>query len=144
MPACPACNSENPSEAQFCSRCGTSLKFPVAPIPPSMPPAPSSPVPYQPVYVPRPLKDRSIALVLEILPAFFGIFGIGWIYAGNVVVGILLLIGVLCWDVFAILINILSGGFGCLCTLPVNIVLIAGSAVFLHSYTKSHPELFGP
>ena len=94
--------------------------------------------------MPRPLKDRSIALILEILPAFFGIFGIGWIYAGNLAVGILLLAGVLVWDVIAVVINILSGGLGCFCTLPVAIVLIAVSAVSLHSYTKTHPEIFGP
>jgi hypothetical protein len=137
MPACPACTSENPPDAQFCSHCGASLRIPA---PQYAPPV----APYQPVYVPRPLKDRSIALILEILPALFGIFGIGWIYAGNTSTGIIWLIGVLIWDVVAGLINILTGGFGCFCTLPVGLVLIALSVSSLNSYTKQHTELFGP
>jgi hypothetical protein len=107
-------------------------------------PQPARPIiTYQPVYVARPLKDRSIALILEILPGLFGIFGIGWIYAGNTTAGVIWLISVLAWDVFAGLINVLTGGFGCFCTLPVGLALIAVSASALHSYTKQHGELFG-
>jgi TM2 domain-containing membrane protein YozV len=136
MPACPNCASENPSGAQFCALCG-------APMSASAPQAARPVATYQPVYAPRPLKDRSIALILEILPGLFGIFGIGWIYAGNTTAGILWLIGVLAWDVAAGLINVLSGGIGCLCTIPVGLGLVAISAAALNSYTKQHNELFG-
>jgi len=88
-------------------------------------------------------KDRSIALILEILPGLFGLLGFGWIYSGNTNTGIMWLIGVLVWDVFAIIIDVITGGFGCFCTLPVNIILVAVSASSLNTYTKQHPELFG-
>jgi hypothetical protein len=71
------------------------------------------------------------------------LFGFGWIYSGNTGAGIAWLIGVLIWDVVAIIISLLTGGFGCFCTIPANIVLVAISAVTLNSYTKQHRELFG-
>jgi hypothetical protein len=91
----------------------------------------------------RPLKDRSIALILEILPGLFGLFGFGWIYSGNTNTGILWLVGVLVWDFFAFFLVSLTAGFGCLLTLPVNIILVVVSATSLNTYTKQHPELFG-
>jgi hypothetical protein len=92
----------------------------------------------------RPLKDRSIALILEILPGFFGLLGFGWIYSDNTNTGIMWLVGVLVWDVIAITISILTAGFGCFCTVPINLMLVAISASTLNNYTKQRPELFGP
>lgn len=95
-------------------------------------------------YAVRPPKDRSIALILEILPGLFGLLGFGWIYSENINTGIMWLVSVLVWDAIAIFISVLTGGFGCFCTLPINVALIAISASSLNSYTKQHPELFGP
>jgi hypothetical protein len=109
---------------------------------------PSAPQPNhqlpQPSYGPRPPKDRGIALVLEILPGLFGLLGFGWIYSGNTTMGCLWLVGVLAWDLFAVLILVLTAGFGCFCTVPMSLVLIAISAALLSAYIKQHPELFGP
>ena len=102
---------------------------------------------YQPPpssYAPRPAKDRSIALILEILPGLFGFLGFGWIYSGNTNTGIAWLIGVLVWDAIAALVAVLTAGFGCFCTVPIHLALIALSASSLNTYTKQHPELFGP
>ena len=93
--------------------------------------------------VPRPLKDRSIALVLEILPGLFGFLGFGWMYSGNVTVGILFLIGFFGWSVVAAIIDIFTAGIGLLCTVPLGLLAIAFSAITLNSYTKQHHELFG-
>jgi hypothetical protein len=93
-------------------------------------------------YAPRPLKDRSLALILEILPGLFGLLGFGWIYSGNTNAGVLWLLGVLVWDIMAIVIMVLTAGFGCICTVPVNLVLVAISASSLNNYTKQRPELF--
>ncbi len=38
-------------------------------------------------------RDPFVALVLEVVGGFFGFLGIGWIYAGRPVTGILLLLG---------------------------------------------------
>ena len=94
-------------------------------------------------YVPRPPKDKSVALILEILPGLFGLLGFGWIYSGQTTMGIFWLVGMLVWGIIAITIVVLSGGFGCFCTVPVNIVLIAVSAMLLNNHIKDHPELFG-
>lgn len=37
-------------------------------------------------------RDPFIALVLEVVGGFFGILGIGWIYAGRPLMGVLLLV----------------------------------------------------
>lgn len=48
------------------------------------------PPPTHPV---QPLKDPGVAALLEVLPAFFQIFGIGHLYAGNILTGLLLMFG---------------------------------------------------
>lgn len=113
-----------------------------------LPPIISSPAAMPPIagaypYVQRPPKDKSIALILEILPGLFGLLGFGWIYSGNTTTGVLLLVGFLAWMVVAIIINIASAGFGCFCTIPVNLIAVGLSAVMLNDYAKKHPEIFG-
>jgi hypothetical protein len=97
-----------------------------------------------PLYAPKPPKDRSLALILEIIPALFGLYGIGWIYSGNTGVGIAWLLGVLLWEVIATVIAVLSGFLACFCVVPINLALLAITAISLNNYTKRHPELFGP
>ena len=92
---------------------------------------------------PRAPKDRSVALILEILPGLFGLLGFGWLYSGNTNTGIVWLGGMLVWDLIAIVVGIVTAGFGCLCTLPISVSLLVVSAFMLNTYTKQHPELFG-
>jgi len=99
--------------------------------------------PYPSDYAPRPRKDRGVALVLEIILGLFGLPGIGWIYSGKTGVGVVLLLCTLVWDIIAIVIDIVSGGFACFITVPVNLVVVAISAALLGGYTKQHVELFG-
>jgi hypothetical protein len=117
----------------------------------SLPPAPepvgsaptyrtnTAPVQPQPVYT---RKDRSLAVLLEVLPGLFGFLGIGWLYAGNIVVGLVLLIGYLLFIGFEILIGTLTFGLACCFTLPLNVVAIAVSALLLNNYSEQHPEIF--
>lgn len=102
------------------------------------------PARYPLYYTMRPPKDRSIALILEILPGLFGFLGFGWIYSGNTAAGIAILIGFLLWDAIAIIITLVAGGFACICTVPISLAFIAVSASILNSYTKRNPQLFGP
>ena len=96
-----------------------------------------------PVYPQRPPKAKSTALILELLPGLFGLYGIGWIYANKVGLGVGLLIGGLVWAVIAITIDILTGGLGLLCSLPVNIAAVTISSISINNYTKKHPAIFG-
>jgi hypothetical protein len=119
-------------------------RTPSAPEPAVRPPAPAPdhPRPGTTSYPPRPQKDKGVALILEILPGLFGILGLGWIYSGNTVVGVAWLVGMLVWDFIAVLVLIFSGGLGCLCTIPINLVAVAVSAFFLNNYISQHDELF--
>ena len=82
-------------------------------------------------------------MILEILPGLFGLLGFGWIYAGNLGVGLAWLVGMLIWTGIAAVIAIFSVGISLLCTLPVSIVMIVISAVTLNNYTKKQTALFG-
>lgn len=90
----------------------------------------------------RPSKDRSIALLLEIGPGIGGLYGIGWLYSGKTTTGVMLLVGTLLWSCIVGVIAASTGGLACLCTVPVNIVIMAVSAYNLNNYAKSHPEMF--
>jgi hypothetical protein len=96
-----------------------------------------------PPYVQRPLKDKSLALILELLLGLFGFLGIGWIYSNQTTTGILCLVGMFVWNIIAFFIIILTGGLGCFCTFPVNLAAVGVSAYLLNNYTQEHPELFG-
>jgi hypothetical protein len=150
MTTCQSCNTENTDDAKFCKNCGAGLPTQEIQTPVSeQQAAPSQPAPvqqYQPpgqAYAPRPPKDKSIALILEILPGLFGLLGIGWIYSGNTTTGVLWLIGFLVWTIVATVISVATVGIGIICWLPISIGLIAISAISLNNYTKAHPELFG-
>ncbi len=122
-------------------------------LPAPMPQAPMqmNNVPYYgyPVQAPRPpyyaypVKSRGTALILEILPFFVSILGIGWIYAGNTSAGILWLVGYLMWNGFATVLDIVTFGIFACIHLPMNFVLLLISAISLNNYTHQHPELFG-
>ena len=88
-------------------------------------------------------KDRSLGLILEILPGLFGFLGFGWIYSGETNKGITWLVSVLVWDFAAVFIVAFTAGFGLCVTIPVNIVLVAVSASSLNTHMQQHPELFG-
>ncbi len=143
--ACPACGNVNPSDVPNCLRCGAVLN------PGAVVAAPIVPLPYLPagpgvVAVPNyayPPKSRGTALILEILPFFFGFLGIGWLYAGNTTAGVLWLLSFLAWNLFAVVADVLTVGFFACIHIPANFALGLVSAVSLSNYTRAHPELFG-
>jgi hypothetical protein len=156
MTTCPACGTQNPVEAVFCQGCGTKLKesaaagaaaYPPPPVQPAPGNYPQTPPPYPPAapYYPvqRPLKQKSTAMLLEILLGLFGLYGFGRIYSGDTQTGIIWLIGGIIWSIIAIIIDVATAGFGFLCTVPVNIACVVICALTLDSYAKKHPEIFG-
>lgn len=87
-------------------------------------------------------KDKSLTIILEILPAFFGIMGIGWLYGGNTNAGLAWLIGFLIWNGIALFLDFITFGIFLCVHIPVNLGLIALSTILLNNYTKQHPEVF--
>ena len=155
MITCSHCNTENTDEAKFCMACGASLVDEAMPQESTagQEPAPSyepEPVrqptynqPAQPYAPARPPKDRSIALILEILPGLFGFLGVGWIYAGETTRGVTWLVGFLIYVIISAIIIAITAGIGACFTLPINLALITVSAITLNKYMKEHPEIFG-
>lgn len=103
--------------------------------------------PYAVVPAPRPIpmpapivvmppagaKDPGTGFVLEMLPAFFGFYGIGYIWAGDVGLGLALLVGNwLFWIVgsfFAFFFSLLTLGLGFFCVGPLFMLLYLGGPV---------------
>lgn len=90
--------------------------------PPPAPPAAPAPV--------GGLKDPGTGLVLEMLPAFFGFYGIGYLWAGEIGLGLALLLGNWAlWfagGLFAVFFSVFTFGLGLLCLgplLPLAILL---------------------
>lgn len=64
--------------------------------------------------------DPFLALVLEVGGGFFGFLGLGWIYAGRVPLGLILLVGYwLLAGAISVLLIIFSSGIWC-CFLPAQ------------------------
>ncbi len=95
-----------------------------------------------PAYTGAAIKDRSIAILLEVVPGLFGFLGIGWIYAGNIAVGLGVLVAYLVFIGIEILLAVVSVGFACCCTLPINIAAIAVSTLLLNNYIEQRPGQF--
>lgn len=89
-----------------------------------------------------PQKDKSLGLILEILPGIFGFMGFGWIYANQVAAGILILIGFWVWIAIAVVISMLTGGIFLCCAFPVQVGAIAISAIMLNKYMSNRPQIF--
>ena len=134
---CTGCGAECRPGASFCSHCGTPLQE--APIPrgaaPQMIPTPAH---QPPLASGQPSKDRIVAFILEFL-----LLGLGWIYAGNAGTGIIILAS---WLIVGlgggITVNIITGGFGCLCTVPLSITAYALSLTQLSKYMNARPHVF--
>lgn len=141
-----------------------SEETPAAPTPPEVPPEYISPPPPEPAFTPPPppplytppqpsysppaaapagAKDRTIALVLEVLPGVFGFLGIGWMYSGNIAVGLAWLLGVLVWNVIGLVAAFFTVGFSFCCTVPLTWALVGVSTYFLNEYTKQNAGMFG-
>src|SRR4030042_2895480 len=95
----------------------------------------------------RSVPNKGTALVLEVLPAIFGLFGIGWIYAGRTTTGVILLVSgvLLVWGGYAFIIlgstalTAITFGLGSLsyclvCGVPfIQLLAAAASTLLLNS-----------
>jgi len=85
-----------------------------------------------------PSKKLNEAVTIEIVAALFGFFGIGWMYAGRIGVGIGLLLGY--WALAAAII-LPTFGLGYLCIVPLNIGGAIISGMVLRSKLRREHEL---
>ncbi len=95
-------------------------------------------------YAGRAPKQRSTAMLLEIVGGFFGLLGLGWIYADRTGVGIPLLIAGLLANLTFCGIGALTAGISLIVTIPLQIIGIVISALLLNGYTKQRSDLFNP
>jgi hypothetical protein len=115
-----------------------------APAPPAQPYVRPRGVYSAPTGYARPPKDRSIAIILEILPGFFAFLGIGWIYAGETTTGIIVLVADLVCNVMFAFIGAATFGISFCLTVPLQLIAIGLSTYLLYQHTKKRPDLFGP
>ena len=80
-------------------------------------------------------KDPATAVLLEVLPALVGFSGIGWIYAGNVPIGLFIMFCY--WVAIAgtIVAGIFSTGLCCIPLVPIVIGGVAFSAYNVYKFT---------
>ena len=98
----------------------------------------------QPVVVVQQQQDNStLAIILEVIPGLFGIFGIGWMVSGYILPGILLLIGGIIVDVClwlgAIFLAAVTLGLGAVtfvCPGIFNLVVLITSTIILASVLR--------
>src|SRR5262249_6767206 len=91
--------------------------------------------PPQPVVMAPPQRANGTAVAVEAILAFFGIFGVGWLIAGDATGGALLLEGSFVGWGAAIFLTAVTFGFGLFCVAPLNIGFLVLSAVLLANRT---------
>lgn len=80
-------------------------------------------------------RDPFLALMLEVAGSFFGVLGIGWIYAGRVMEGLLILVGYwLLAGTLTVILVIASLGLWCFVLPAQNLVFgaLSGYLVYRH------------
>ncbi len=157
--ACRTCGNQNPDGVSFCQYCGSNLQSPPAGgegqrtsagrPPVYAPPEGQSGGYGQPFSggvqygqqqygtVAAPAKDPTTGLLLELI-GLFGFAGIGWLWAGETVIGLSLLIGYFVFLGIEILSFFIFIGF---CLIPFNFIIPIASAVLLQKRLKERQML---
>ncbi len=80
-------------------------------------------------------------LIIEVILSLFGIYGIGWLMAGETTTGVILLICsfVVYWPLL-VLIAVFTFGFGLACDFPLAIAAIIINAVLLNKTLAKKPS----
>jgi TM2 domain-containing membrane protein YozV len=100
------------------------------------PPPGQYPPPQQPYYPQPPDNTDTVAMILEIVFGLFGIMGMGWLYAGNILTAVLIFIGFMILILVEAALIAISGGLcGCVAA-PVNIAIAIFSAIRVRDYVR--------
>ena len=84
-------------------------------------------------------STRTAAIIAEVILDLFGIYGVGWLIAGETTTGVLLLVGSFIWWPIAIIASIFTVGIGLICVIPLNFVFLLLSVIFLSQRTAGRP-----
>lgn len=159
---CRRCGYALPRQSTLCPHCGTVVS-PTSQAQQHVPlhastsyqPQTGAPTSHQPSYqeyvTPQQIvaqqqqQSLQYAVITEIVFNLFGIYGIGWILAGETLVGVLLLLGSLFiyWPLLIIL-TISTFGLGLFCFTPLSILLVAFNAFFLHLLVQQKRRRYRP
>jgi hypothetical protein len=129
------------------------LSQPLYAPPPPPPEAPSGYLPPPPgygAYPPQPgvpmvvtgrpeHPSRTAAIIAEVILDLFGIYGVGWLIAGETTVGIVLLVGSFIWWPIVVVSTVVTLGFGLICVVPLNIAFLLLSVILLSQRTAARP-----
>jgi hypothetical protein len=78
-------------------------------------------------------KDPLLALMLEVLGGFFGILGIGWMYAGQIPLGVAILVAyIVVADTLSCALAILTAGLWCFVLPAQNLIFGALSGYLVY------------
>lgn len=155
--ACRTCGNQNPDGVSFCQYCGSNLQS--APAGGNAQQTVVAPPVYGgqqhgqqgyggPQYgqqygqqqygaVPPSAKDPTTGLLLELI-GFFGFAGIGWLWAGETVIGLSLMIGYFIFLGIEFLSFFIVIGF---CLLPFNLIIPIASGLLLQKRLKEQQML---
>ncbi len=78
----------------------------------------------------------TIAMVLEILFGLFGILGMGWLYAGRIMTGVLAFFGYLVLVAIEVVVVSATFGFAACITLPLNLAVVVISGIKARDYVR--------
>ena len=84
-----------------------------------------------------PRKDPFVALVLEVIGGFFGLAGIGWIYAGQVGRGLIFMAGYWLFDwALGLALTILTMGMWCAVWPAQNLIVSSISGFLVYRWLE--------
>jgi len=87
----------------------------------------------------QPRQKSFTPVLIEILLAIFGIYGVGWLMIGETTTGLLLLLGGLAWSTFVVGGSVATAFTGACCLVPLHVLFIALSATLLSNRIKAMP-----
>jgi len=87
--------------------------------------------------VAAPRRDKTLPILLEVIPGLFGLYGIGWLVSGFTSTGLMLLIGGIVFGVIMVIVSIFTLGLGLLCWGPINLAVMITSTIVLNKRLDS-------
>jgi hypothetical protein len=80
---------------------------------------------------PQARPQNTTPVIVEAILAFFGVYGVGWLIAGETSIGVALLIAGFVWD--AIFVAAAFTVLGLCCVVPLQLIFVALSAFQLNN-----------